>query len=183
VALIGVSRSGLEYTIIREGAYTDTFPFFLNWFPDTTKITLPNDGEVAWVSRDELGEATAKLLADTGKFFEKYRNDTVLLTGQERLDLRGVTKVMSETLGKKIGFEIVPFEQYKKALVEGGKPEWLAPLWGSSFDGLAKGEGETVDPLMEELLGRKPIGAKEWIKKTLTENPRYTWHQQGSGKQ
>jgi hypothetical protein len=177
-----VDSSGLEYTLIREGVYIDAFPFFLNWFPHTTKITLTNDGAVAWTSRDELGEATAKLLADNGKFFEKYRNSTVLLTAQETLDCRGVTKIIEETLGKKIEFEIVSFEQYAAAFVKDGKPEWLAPVWGSTYDGLAQGEGETTDPLMEELLGRKPIGATEWLKKTLSKNAEYIWHQQGKGK-
>ncbi|KAA8910542.1 hypothetical protein FN846DRAFT_904957 [Sphaerosporella brunnea] len=140
-----IKASGLQYTLIREGVYTDVFPFFLNWFPHTKKIMLTNDGPIAWTSRDELGEQTAKLLADEGK----------------------VTKVMAQALGKNIEFEIVPFEEYAQALINGGKPEWLASVRGSTCDGVAKGEEETTEPLLEELLGRKPIGATEWLQKTL----------------
>jgi len=166
-------RSGVDYTIIREGVYTDAFPFFLNWFPKTTKVALPNDGEIAWTSRDELAEGTAKVLLE-----DRFRNETLLLTAQERLDLRGVAAVISKALGKEVSFEIVSKEEYVKALASDGKPESLAGIWAETYEGMAKGEGRTVDPLLEQLLGRKPIGAEEWIKKALENDPAYVWHQQ-----
>ncbi|KAF8249900.1 NAD(P)-binding protein [Wilcoxina mikolae CBS 423.85] len=170
----GVSgRSGVDYTIIREGVYTDAFPFFLNWFPTTTKVALPNDGEIAWTSRDELAEGTAKVLLE-----DRFRNETLLLTAQEKLNLRDTAAAVSNALGKEVSFEVVPKEEYVKALVRDGKPEWVAVIWAETYDGMAKGEGATVDPLLEELLGRKPIGAKEWIRKTLEKDPAYIWHQQ-----
>jgi len=129
---------------------------------------------------EELGEATAKLMIDE-KFFDRTRNQKVLFTAQEALDLRGVTKAISETTGKVVSFEIVTLDEYAKEFVKDGKkPESLARSWATTYDGLAKGEGEAVDRLMEEVLGRKPITASEWIKKTLGENPEYTWHQQGT---
>lgn len=174
-----IPRSVLQYTIIREGVYVDAFPFFLNWWPQTEVVKLPNDGRIAWTSREELGEATAKLMAED-EYFDRFRNRKVLLAAQEALDCRGVTKVISEATGKEVGFEIVALDEYTKEFAKNGRPEWLARVWATTYDGLAKGEGELVDGLMEEVLGRKPITASEWIKKTLRENPEYIWHQQGS---
>jgi len=176
--LIG-GRSGLEYTIIREGIYVNAFPFFLNWYPQTQVVKLPNDGRIAWTSREELGEATAKLMVEE-KYFDRFRNQKVLFTAQEPLDCRGVAKTISEATGKELTFEIVTLDEYAKEFAKVGKPEQLARAWATTYDGLAKGEGELVDGLMEEVLGRRPISASEWIKKTVGENPEYIWHQQGS---
>jgi uncharacterized protein YbjT (DUF2867 family) len=136
-------------------------------------VALPNDGEIAWTSRDELAEGTAKVLLE-----DRFRNETLLLTAQKKLDLRGTAAAVSNALGKEVSFEVVPKEEYVKALVRDGKPEWIAGILAETYDGMAKEEGATVDPLLEELLGRKPICAKEWIRKTLEKDSAYIWHQQ-----
>ena len=59
--LIIQPRSGLTYTSIREGIYTECFTIFLDWYPEHTgTMALPADGEVAYTPRAELGEASAR---------------------------------------------------------------------------------------------------------------------------
>ena len=61
--LIIQPRSGLTYTSIREGIYTECFTIFLDWYPERTgTMTLPADGEVAYTPRAELGEASARIM-------------------------------------------------------------------------------------------------------------------------
>lgn len=167
----------MDYTIIREGTYVEAFPFFLDWFPDTTAVELPGDGPVAWTSRAELGEATARVLLDDT---DRFRNDKIVLTAQEALDLRGVARVVGQSLGREIAFSVVSLDDYLRRKVgRDGVPESLARAWASTYAGLVLGEGATVSPLLEELLGRQPTPASQWIAATLATNPRYTWHQQG----
>jgi uncharacterized protein YbjT (DUF2867 family) len=173
--------SGVDYTIIREGLYVDAFPFFLNMFEDTRKVKLPADGAVAWSSREELAEGTAKLLVSEA-LAERLRNKTVVLTGPEAMTMKRTTEIVAQARGREIEFEIVSDQEYAESFVQTGKPKWLAAVWGTAYYGLEKGECELVDPLLEEVLGRKPTAGSEWIKKTLTENPSYSWHQQGSSK-
>ena len=113
----------MDYTIIREGAYVDAFPFFLNWFPDTMAVVLPRDGPVALTSRAELGEATARVLLDDT---DRFRNDKIVLTAQETLDLRGVARVVGQSLGHEIESALVSPNCYlQRKTGQDGVPEGL----------------------------------------------------------
>lgn len=162
----------MDYTIIREGACVDAFPFFLNWFPDAMAVVLPGDGPVALTSRAELGEATARVLLDDT---DRFRNDKIVLTAQETLDLRGVARVVGQSLGHEIEFVLVSPNCYlQRKTGRDGVPEGLVCAWATMYEGLAAGEGATVSPLLGELLGRRPTPASEWIAATLAADPYYT---------
>ena len=58
-------QSGITYTIIREGIYSESFPLYFGyWNPSRgNEVRVPyGDGGIAWVCRDDLGEGTAKLM-------------------------------------------------------------------------------------------------------------------------
>ncbi|KAM0475739.1 hypothetical protein ACHAP7_007236 [Fusarium lateritium] len=61
-----LKESGLVYTSIREGVYAEAFSFFLDWKPDSTKVLLPADGDIAFTGRPELSEATARIMIRGG---------------------------------------------------------------------------------------------------------------------
>lgn len=68
-------ESKLVWTVVREGIYADAFPCFLNWYPKDPEqvLYLPCDGEVAFAMRDELGEATARLMMSGGFEYQNVR--------------------------------------------------------------------------------------------------------------
>lgn len=49
----------------------------MDWYPTTDIVYLPSDGPVAFTLRDELGEATARLMILGG-----HDREIVLLTAQ-----------------------------------------------------------------------------------------------------
>lgn len=59
--------SGLTYTIIREGIYSESWPLYFGfWSPEegTNEVVIPHgDGAIAWASRVDLGEGTARILS------------------------------------------------------------------------------------------------------------------------
>ncbi len=60
-----LKKSGLAYTIVREGIYSESFPiYFGSWNPSRGReVKVPyGDGGIAYVSREDLGEGTAKLM-------------------------------------------------------------------------------------------------------------------------
>ena len=65
-----LKQSGLSYTIIRYGSYShlwNNYAGFLNLNSDpseTLEAVLPNDGPGQWVNRDDLGEATGRVIAN-----------------------------------------------------------------------------------------------------------------------
>jgi uncharacterized protein YbjT (DUF2867 family) len=61
-----LKQSGITYTIIREGIYSESYPLYFGyWNPHRGKdVKIPyGDGGIAWVCREDLGEGTAKVIA------------------------------------------------------------------------------------------------------------------------
>ena len=172
-----LEESGLKYTSIREGIYADMFPLFLNWYPRSTDLYLPTlEGRIAYASRRELGEATARLmLRDVGLDAEKV----VLLTGPKTSTFSELAEVISRTRGERVVIHKVSFDEYVAKNAdgdEGGKPRQFFEAWKSHFEGIETGDAEEVDPLMEELLGRRPKSGEEVVEELLMVNMEYTWH-------
>ncbi|KAJ6139927.1 hypothetical protein N7471_006413 [Penicillium samsonianum] len=168
-------QSGINFTSIREGLYTDAFPIFMGWYPSTSTVYLPSDGPMAFTLRSELGEANARLMIQGG-----HDREIVLLTAQKTITFSEIVDLINETTGRNVQFELVSPEEFvrlKAADDEGGKPEGFFQVLLSWYESISKGETSTIDPLMAEVLGRQPVPPHEAIRALLTENPDYEWHQ------
>lgn len=162
------AKGHFTYTAVREGLYSESFPIYTGWFDlrrPTEEITIPHDGTgpgVAWVKRDELGEATAKLIAiyvrDPGHF--AYTNRTVLLTGSREVSLAETVEVLGRAVGRDLRIRQISVEEYA-ALPENGKYHVyhgvdLSREWATAWEAIRRGETAVVSPLLGEILGREP---------------------------
>ncbi|PGH10659.1 hypothetical protein AJ79_05373 [Helicocarpus griseus UAMH5409] len=187
-----LKNSHLSYTSIREGIYADAFPVFASWYPDTTTIYIPSDGPIAYASRTELGEASAKLMlrdpSTLSSLSPSIESDNIaLLTGPRAYTFVELAEALSRATGKQIKVERVPRDKYPEVAAEqdakeghGKKSAKFFELWSSLLDAVEQGDAATVDPLMGELLGRKPRDGLEYIEELVKEAaPKggYTWHQ------
>lgn len=168
------------YTIVRQGLYSESFPLYTAFFDlkaPSDKIFIPHDGSgpgLAWAKQDELGEATAKLIAqhaeDPAAF--PYLNKTVLLSGPRALSLNETADVFSRVLNKPIEVCQVHVDEYAKqpqvqtGLTYGGG-DW-APLWATAFDGIRDGECAAVTPNLAQILGREPEQFETTIRNMLS---------------
>lgn len=171
--------SSFTYTIIREGLYAESTPIYTAFFNPKTitsaegenangeiEITIPHDGKghgIAWVGREELGEATARLIAGyarDGPEGFKYVNETVLLTGTRAWTLEETVEVLGEIAGRpgKVKIREVSVDEY----VQLGKvrevfgSEEKARTWATAWEAIRAGETAVVTGTMEEVLGRRP---------------------------
>lgn len=140
--------SGLAYTILKNGAYVEAWKTYLGDLSDD-EICIPNDGPINWVARDELAEGTARLLVAGG-----HVGDALPLTGPAAPTIAATAELISRRLGRPIGRRVVSREEFVTRRVATGEPKLQAERWASTYDGLARGEFSTVDPLLESLLGR-----------------------------
>ncbi|KAE8365042.1 hypothetical protein BDV27DRAFT_171854 [Aspergillus caelatus] len=168
-----LKESGLTYTSIREGAYAECFTVFLDWDPERSgTITLPADGEVAFTSRAELGEATARIMIRGG-----YVNQIVLFTAGETITAREIVDILNETTGRQIKLDLVPREEYLRTWMVDprGKPREHFEMIVLFWDEIVKGSLRTTHPLLREILGREPTKPRDFVRKLLLEDRNYVF--------
>ncbi|GAA5860884.1 hypothetical protein JCM1840_001996 [Sporobolomyces johnsonii] len=156
------------YTVIREGLYSESTPIYTAFWlyaKPTNKICIPHDGKgpgVAWVKRDELGEATAKLLRqahDHPEAFE-YKNKVMILTGSREWSLDETAQVLGKAVGMPVEIEQVSIDEYAaqpqvQAGLTYGAVQW-ATKWATAFRAIRDGATATVTDDLRKILGREP---------------------------
>ncbi|KAL4898357.1 hypothetical protein BDV59DRAFT_166699 [Aspergillus ambiguus] len=170
-----LEESGINFTSIREGAYADAFPVFINWYPESKQITLPIDGRVAFALRRELGEATARLMIEGG-----HDREIVLLTPNETITYSEIVDIINETAGRNVEFRLVSDEEFLERAAEkdpGGKDETFFRMVLTWHEAIRDGDLEATDPLMGKVLEREPMAPGDAVRHLLENNHNYTWHQ------
>lgn len=171
--------SKITYTAVREGIYSESFPIYTAWFDPSNpadEITIPHDGSglgVSWVKRDELGEATAKLIcmytaSPTGF---KYLNNRVLLTGQREISLGETVEILGKAVGKPLKIREISVDEYVKLPQIGDKHTYhgvdLSREWATAWRAIREGEAAVVRPDICEILGREPEEYEVSIRKIV----------------
>jgi uncharacterized protein YbjT (DUF2867 family) len=174
-----LKASGLNYTIIREGIYSESYPLYLGFFDPSSgqnEVCIPEDGNggIAWASRDELGEATARIIARAynGDVTSSLsiNNTSILLSGPEAISLSNLASLISNLLARAepIRVRYVSVDAYatSSAALSRLGPEF-ARLWATTYEALKQGECAVVTPALEELLGRRPREIKSVLEELL----------------
>jgi len=125
-------------------------------------VVIPDDGPVAWVSWDDLGLGTAKILAS----YEEYLGQVnVRLTGAYTTTLIEAAKLVEKETGRKVNMKIVGKEEaIKYHEAKRSVPEekfWTIHNWAGWYEAIRNGETAVIDPLLERLIGRKRKGMVE----------------------
>lgn len=167
------------YTVIREGLYSESFPIYTAWFDPQNpadEITIPHPGTgpgVAWVKRDELGEATAKLIVSYMKepnSFE-YTNKILLLSGPREISLAETVEILGRAVGKELKIREISVDEYVKLPQIGDKHTYhgvdLSREWATAWEAIKRGETAVVSPSLREILGREPEDYETTIKALL----------------
>lgn len=161
-----------DFIVVREGIYAESWWLYCGFQPQRLTrdqlnddgeldFIVPNDGKVAWVTWDDLGEGTARIIAD----YKRYLGQSLRLTGSRATKLTDITRMVSEVTGWKVHLKEVGkaeaerYHNQRNSAGEGG--EWVIESWVGWFDALKDGECEIVDPLLEELLGKEVKGIEE----------------------
>ncbi|EYE90507.1 NmrA-like family protein [Aspergillus ruber CBS 135680] len=172
-----------NYTAIREGIYSESFPIYTAWFDPSdptsspnNEITIPHDGSgpgVAWAKRDELGEATAKMIISYVKNPEgfPYVNRVVLLSGPREVSLKETVEVLGRVTGKALKIREISVEDYAALPQIGDRHMYhgrdLAVEWASAWEGIRRGETAVTTAVLEKWLEREPEDYETTITKFI----------------
>ena len=147
-----ISDSGLDHTFLRDNFYAEVWPHFAD---GSGAIRGPaGSGRVAAVSRRDVAEVAARVLADEHGGPGRHTGSTYDLTGPEALTLDEIAEVLSRVTGRPHRYEEETVEQARASRASYAAPEWLLQAWISTYTAIRDGELAAVSDDVPRLLGR-----------------------------
>ena len=155
-----MTRSGMDYTILRHALYAD----FLVGDLDATLATgvlrrAIGFGPCAYIARDDLGLSAATVLATPG-----HANRIYTETMEETLTGDQVADLMSQVFGRKVRYEPVPSADWAVYMTEHwGVPAELSKSSISSMRAIENGEFDIATRDYEAITGRPPQTMRQFL--------------------
>lgn len=159
-----IKASGIPYTIFRNNLYLDILPMFFGEHVLETGVFLPaGETKGAFASRLDMAEAAANTIIGNG-----HENKEYSLSNTESVSISEVAASLSEVVGKAINYVSPTKEVYVDTLTKAGVPSEYAGMFAGFSEAIKQGEFSVDKTDLENLLGRKPTTAKEFLQQTYS---------------
>ncbi len=141
-----------SWTILRPGFFAQNLAdAYRQDIVRDDRILLPaGGGLVAFVDTRDIGDVAAAVFADP----RAHRGRGYTLTGPQAVGFDDVAAMLSRALGRPIRYEPASVLGYARHLRRQGLPLAQLVVQTVLHTGLRRGDAETVDPTLEQLLGR-----------------------------
>jgi NAD(P)H dehydrogenase (quinone) len=154
-----ILKAGVKHTFLRDSMYTDYIPVFAT--AEGVVAGPAGDGRVSWVTRDDIADAGAAVLADVESHVDR-RYD---MTGPEAITIAETVAILSEVVGREIRYVDETVEQAWESRRPSGAEDWEIEGWVTSYTAIARGDLDIVSGDVEDLAGRAPEGVEEWLRR------------------
>lgn len=155
-----ILSSGLNYTILKNGIYTDMLPVFFGEKALETGIYFPaGEGRAAYATRSNMAEVAANILAGEG-----HENKIYTIANTGNYSIRDAAQTLTELTGKNITYTSPSFETYVETATGAGMPAEYANMFAAFAEAIRQEEFESKETDMERLLGRQPDTLKDYLK-------------------
>jgi uncharacterized protein YbjT (DUF2867 family) len=163
----------VEWTIIREGLYNESWPLYLGYYyglrnEKRGEVVVPGDGPISWTAIADMAFGTAQVLAAPA---EQWAGKTFYLSQNRTWTLHDIANIVSRVRGEDVKLKVVDTQVWEEYYIQ--KKEMKRPAvewWGSSYEALKDGECDIKDSTLEGMLeraGRKPKPLDETIEEML----------------
>jgi uncharacterized protein YbjT (DUF2867 family) len=154
-----LEKSGVPYNIIRPNWFMQNFnTFWVQGIREQGKIMLPaGSAKVSFIDARDISAVAAKLLTS-----DDFNNRAFDITGPESIDHDEVAKAISSVTGKKVAYQNIAPDEFRKGLVAAGLPQDYADFLVLIFGFLKEGYNARVTNDVQTILGRAPIGIKKY---------------------
>lgn len=156
-----LQASGLPWTILRPGFFAQNLgDAYRQDISHDRRIHLPaGDGRAAFIDVRDIGDAVACVFSDPAA----HAGAEYTLTGPEALNFAEVATILTAELGEQVVYEQATIAGYMLHLQHQELPLPQVLVQTILHTGLRSGQAETVDPTLEELLGRPPRTLAEYV--------------------
>ncbi len=155
-----IQANDFTYTFLQNSLYAEVIPMFAGPQAVNTGIFFPaGDGKVSFASRQDLGEATANILATEG-----HENKTYQLTGAAAYSFADVATTLSTLANKPVNYTSPEPAAFEEALKGFGLPAEIIGMSLGFAAAIKHHDFEVVDTTLERLLGRPRTDLSNYLK-------------------
>ncbi len=155
-----LKESGIDYTITAPDFFMQNF---INFHGDDYKngaLYLPaGDGKVAWVDVRYIAAVNVDVLLNP----EKYRNQTLTITGPKALSYAEAVALLNDALSKDAKYVAVSDEDAIKAMTEMKFPEFLIDLMIELNLCIREGFAEETATTVKDITGNDAILFEQFV--------------------
>ncbi|HEV7980128.1 SDR family oxidoreductase [Amycolatopsis sp.] len=154
-----IKASGIPYTFLRNNWYFENdFGTVLGALA-TGKVATPTQGgKVASATRDDFANAAAAVLATEG-----HENMVYELGGTAAHSYADWAEAIGAAAGREIAYEEITPDESAAALAAAGVPADFVPVLIDAQLAIARGELDHRAQDLAKLIGREPVGLREWV--------------------
>ncbi|MFF9685294.1 NAD(P)H-binding protein [Streptomyces sp. NPDC014623] len=154
-----VLDSGLPYTFLRNGWYTENYTANLAPVLEHGAVVAnAGDGRVASAARADYADAAAAVLTGEGHLGAAYE-----LSGDVAWSLAEYAAVVAAATGKEIAYKNVPARVHQEILVGAGVPEPFAAILVDVDEAIARGLLAATSGDLARLIGRPTTPLAETV--------------------
>lgn len=158
-----LAQSGISYTLLRNGWYTENY---LASAPPALEhgvfIGAAGEGKIASATRADYAAAAAKVISEEGHAGKVYE-----LAGDEAYTLSQLAAELSKQSGKNVAYQNLSEADFAAALKDVGLPDGLAEMLADSDTGASKGGLFDDSHTLSALIGRPTTSLAESVKAVL----------------
>jgi uncharacterized protein YbjT (DUF2867 family) len=152
--------SGLGHTLLRSNAYMQNFLMLAPSIARTDGFaTSVGEGRIGMVDARDVAAVAALIAAAPGE----HAGKTYWPTGPERLSYPEAAAILSEVLGRPIGYRRITSEQDRQAMIDAGLPASVAEDNARALGLFDQGDADYVTDDVPALLGRPAGGFARFV--------------------
>ncbi len=158
-----LKNSGLDYTILRNGWYTENYTGSIGGaLAGGAFIGSGGSGKISSAARADFAEAAATVLSD-----ESYKGNVFELAGDNAYTLSDLAAEISKQTGKTIPYRDLPETEYAKILESFDIPKGFAQAIASWDVSVSKGDLYDNSKQLSKIIGRPTTSMAESVKLAL----------------
>lgn len=140
---------GVAYTILRDNIYADFTPHFIS--TDGNIRGPAGEGRVSVVAQADIADVAAAVLTSDGAYDGRALN----LTGPAAFTMYEIADVLSDHLGRAVGYIPESIEEAYASRAVYGAPRWQVDAWVSTYTAIAAGELAGISEDISEVTGQQ----------------------------
>ncbi len=156
-------KTGINYTFLRASFFMQNL---INVHGEIIRkekdLLIPaGKGKISFVDIRDIAAVAVKVFRDTSGAF---LNKTLNLSGCEALDFYEISDLMTKELGKKITYSNPKSKVFVNKMLTYGFPKDFVKVMKMIYFIVRLGKADQIYPDVEEILGKKPITMRQFIK-------------------